>query len=81
MFESQKVRQDLYIGDNIRQFRKKAKLTQEQIIAQMQLLDCHMTRSMYAKIETGAANIRISEMVALKRILKINFENFFEGIE
>lgn len=39
-----------------------------------------MTRSMYAKIETGEANIRVSELAALRRIFRIRFEKFFDGL-
>jgi len=48
---SQKIKQDLQIGSNIRQMRKKHHLTQEQVVAKLQLLNVDISRSAYAQIE------------------------------
>ena len=69
------------IGANIQKARRKSKLTQEQVIAQLQLMDFNVSRSTYAKIETNRINIRVSELVALKIILDAEFNDFFEGLE
>lgn len=73
----QKIKQDIVIGHNIRRLRIKAGLTQEQTVARMQLMECNITRGSYAKIEAGLANIRVTELLALKRILKAGYEDFF----
>lgn len=73
----QKIKQDVVIGHNIRRMRIKAGLTQEQTVARMQLMECNITRGSYAKIEAGLANIRVTELLALKRILKAGYEDFF----
>ena len=64
----QKIRHNATLGKNIRSFRRAAKLTQEQVIAKMQLENCAISRSTYAKIEAGLANIRAREVVT--RVLK-----------
>jgi len=76
----QKVKQDISIGRNIRSLRNKSKLTQEQVIAKMQLLGCYISRSSYAKIESGLCNIRVSEMKALKEIFGATWSDFFDEI-
>ena len=62
---AQKVRQDQNIGQNIRNIRLDRHMTQDQVVTQMQLVGCDISRSIYSQIETGTYNIRISELVAL----------------
>ena len=73
----QKIRPDMDIGQNIQYLRKKSGLTQDQTIAQLQLLG--ISKSTYAKIETNRMNIKISELVALCKIFHANISDFFEG--
>lgn len=75
-----RIRQDLSIGSNIRNLRKQSKMTQEQVIAKMQLMNCNITRSIYSRYETGELNIRVSDLVALKNIFACTFDNFFKNI-
>ena len=72
----QKIKQDMVIGYNIRRLRKRTGLTQEQTVAKMQLMECNITRGNYAKIEVGLANIRATEMMALKRIFGVDYGEF-----
>lgn len=73
----QKIKQDILIGGNIRKLRKQAGLTQEQMVAKMQLMECNITRGSYAKIEVGLSNIRVSELIAIKYILGVDYGEFF----
>ena len=47
----QKIKQDYYIGANLRRLRKQAGLTQEQAAARLQVEGIDMTRDFYAHIE------------------------------
>jgi len=76
----QKLKQDNPIGKNIRDLRIKSKLTQEQVVAKMQLAGCTLSRSSYAKIETGQCNIRTSELKALKDIFQASWDDLFKNI-
>ena len=77
----QKLKQDLGIGDNLRQLRKDKKLTQADVAREMQLLGCNIGRITYKKMERNLYNIRISELLALKIIFKLDsFDEFFEGL-
>lgn len=77
----QKLRPDMDIGRRIAALRKEAKLTQEQTVARLQLSGLEISKSTYAKIETNRMNLRVSELVALRRIFQTDFNAFFEGLE
>lgn len=76
----QKIRPDLDLGKNIQKIRKNNKMTQDQVIAKLNLLGLPVSKSTYAKIETNRMNIKVSELVALKQILNVTFNDFFEGL-
>lgn len=76
----QKLRPDLDIGHNIQVLRKAASLTQDQTVAKLQLMGLEISKSSYAKIETNRMNIRVSELVALKEIFGVEFNDFFTGL-
>lgn len=76
----QKLRPDMDIGQNIRRLRKKSKMTQDQVIAQMQLMGIEISKSTYAKIETNRMNIKISELMALKIIFNVEISEFFDNL-
>ena len=77
----QKLRQinDISIGNNLRNLRNAANLTQEQVVAQLQLRNLP-TRSIYSQIEAGTYNIKISELIALSEILHTDFNTIFDGL-
>ena len=77
---SQKIKQDLCIGSNIRKIRKLNKMTQEQIVARLQLMDIDISRSIYSQIECGNYNIKVSQLIALKEVFSVNYEDFFDGL-
>ena len=77
----QKLRPDLDIGRRIGDLRRAAGLTQDQTIARMQLMEIQISKSSYAKLETNRMNIKISELIALQKIFKVDFNSFFENLE
>ena len=76
----QKIRPDLDIGHNIQNLRKTAAMTQDQVVAKLQLMGLNISKSTYAKLETNRMNIKVSELVALKKIFDVSFEDFFKGL-
>ena len=76
---AQKLKQinDISIGDNLRKLRNAANLTQEQVVAQLQLRNLPTSRSVYSQIEAGTYNIRISELIALAEIFHTDFNTIF----
>ena len=79
---AQKLKQinDISIGDNLRKLRNAANLTQEQVVAQLQLRNLSTSRSVYSQIEAGTYNIRISELISLTEIFHTDFNTIFNGL-
>ena len=77
---AQKLKQDKSIGHNIQKLRQKEGLTQEEVVAHLQLQGLTVSRSVYSQMEGGAYNIRISELVALKNLFHADFADFFIGL-
>ena len=65
------------IGQNIRKLREKSGLTQEMLSARLQTEGCDITRSALAKIEVGQRHIYPDEILLIKKILKVSFEEIF----
>ncbi|ERH79271.1 XRE family transcriptional regulator [Listeria monocytogenes serotype 4bV str. LS642] len=76
----QKIRPDMDIGKNIQRLRNNSKMTQDQVVAKMNIMGLNISKSTYAKLETNRMNIRVSEFVALKIIFDANFNDFFEDL-
>ena len=77
----QKVRMDMSIGCNIQKMRYQCKLTQDQVIARMNLMGIPISKSSYAKIETNRMNIKVSELVALAEIFHCEVGDFFKDLK
>lgn len=75
-----KVLQDVSLGNNLRKYRKLKGLTQAEVCARLTLLGRPMQQSNYALIESGHRNIFISDLVALKQIFGVSYNDLFEGI-
>lgn len=60
IFMVQKLKQinDISIGDNLRKLRNAANLTQEQVVAQLQLRNLPTSRSVYSQIEAGTESVK-----------------------
>lgn len=66
------------VGNNIRVLREKANMTQEMLAAKLQLAGCDITRSAVAKIEVGQRHLYPDEIILIKQILKVSYEEIFE---
>ena len=76
----QKLRPDMNIGGNIQKIRYSRKLTQDQVIAKMNLMGIQISKSTYAKLETNRMNIKVSELVSMKEIFECEFNDFLEEL-
>ena len=68
------------VGNNIRMLREKANMTQEVLAAKLQLLGCDITRSAVAKIEVGQRHLYPDEIILIKKILNVRYEDIFDNI-
>lgn len=75
----QKIRPDMDIGKNIQMLRLQKKMTQEQVVAKLNLMGISISKSTYAKLETNRMNIKVSELVALSKIFENDINAFFSG--
>ena len=67
-----------HIGDNIREIRENAKMTQETLATKLQLMGCDITRSAVAKIEVGQRHIYPDEIIYIREILNTTYEKLFK---
>lgn len=65
------------IGKNIRNIREKIGMTQEALSAKLQLRGCDITRSAVAKIEVGQRHLYVDEIILIKEILNVSFDDIF----
>ena len=66
------------VGNNIRRLREKANITQEQLSARLQVNGCDITRSALAKIEVGQRHLYPDEIILLKKLLNVSYDEIFE---
>ncbi len=65
------------IGNNIRKLREKAGYTQDYVATKLQINGCDITRSAVAKIEVGQRHIYPDEIILIKHILNVEYEDIF----
>lgn len=77
-----KIKQDISIGANIKRLRKPTKLSQEQVVAKLELMGISMSREVYSKIEQGRYSIKVSVLLALKELYHVDsFDEFFQNLQ
>ena len=70
----QKLRRDRALGDNLRRLRNASGLSQEKLCAELQRRGCDIGRTTYAKYEAGERNVRVSVLLALKKLYGCPFD-------
>lgn len=65
------------IGQNVRKLREQADMTQDQLSARLQLNGCDITRSAVAKIEVGQRHLYPDEIILIRKILNVSYEDIF----
>ncbi|MCI9598880.1 MAG: helix-turn-helix domain-containing protein [Firmicutes bacterium] len=75
-----KILMNKKFASNLVFLRGESGLSQNELIREMELLGSTLARSTYSKIELGIGNIKVSDLVALKKIYGVDYEKFFEGI-
>ena len=72
---------DVSLGNNLRYLRKSKGLSQSALVSQMQIMGNNISRTTYNKIEQGTRNLYVSDLIRLKRIYSVSFDDFFKNIE
>ena len=65
------------VGNNIRTLRENKNITQEILAAKLQVNGCDITRSAVAKIEVGQRHLYPDEIILIKRILGVTYDEIF----
>ena len=65
------------IGKNIKKLREQAGVTQDILATKLQLRGCDITRSAVAKIEVGQRHLYPDEIILIKEILNVTYEDIF----
>lgn len=68
------------VGQNIKRLREREGFTQEALSAKMQLEGCDITRSALAKIEVGQRHLYSDEIILIKKILNVSYDEIFETL-
>ncbi len=71
------IKTEKRIGQNIKTLREKCGLTQEMLATKLQLAGCDITRSAIAKIEVGQRHLYPDEIVLIKKIFGVSYEEIF----
>ncbi len=69
---------DKIIGNNIKKLREERGMTQDVLSAKLQVSGCDLTRSAVAKIEVAQRHIYPDEIKAIKKALKVSYEDLFK---
>lgn len=69
------------VGNNIRALREKRDMTQDMMSIRMQLAGCDITRSAIAKIEVGQRHLYPDEIILIKEILDVSYDEIFDVSE
>lgn len=71
--EEKIIDNDNIIGSNIRRIRLEKGIGQTELVKQLQLLDVNITRETLVKIESGKQHIKLEQLVAVKKIFKVDY--------
>ncbi len=66
------------VGQNIRVLREKSGMTQDLLATRLQLAGCDITRSAVAKIEVGQRHLYPDEIMLIKEILNVSYDEIFK---
>ena len=78
---SSSLKQDISIGGNLQALRRQAGLTQNEAAAQLEILGLPITVEILAKMEQGRYSVRVSVLLAMKKIYRVpSFDAFFAGL-
>jgi transcriptional regulator with XRE-family HTH domain len=68
------------VGQNVVKFRHQAGWTQDDLVAKIQLLGCHMTRDIIANIETRRSSVTDKQIVILAEVFCVEVGFLFPPI-
>lgn len=76
-----KLLQDYSIGKNIQKIRVSHHMTQADLVAALDEYGRDMSINTLSQIENGKRNIFIGDLVRLKLIFDVSYDEFFVGLD
>lgn len=76
--EEQKIKQDIFVGGNIRRIRQEQGVGQTELVRRVQLQGVELTRETLVKIERGTQHIRASQLRAIRDALGSTYDALLE---
>lgn len=76
-----KLKQDVPIGHNLRKYRLKAGLSQDDVAARLQVQGLDIHPKIISEIELGKYSIRISVLLALADLYDTPVQDFFADLD
>ncbi len=69
------------VGQNIKKYRKKNKMSQQKLSNQLELLGVYVCRGSVSRIEDMSRTVTDIELFAISKVLKISVLDLFENVE
>lgn len=66
------------IGENVRKFRKKKKISQQYLSNQLELLGVYVCRGSISRIEDYSRTVTDIELFAIAKVLRVDIKDLFE---
>lgn len=66
------------VGSNIRRLRKERNMKAVDVIAKLQCKNINVTTGIFSKVENGRNNPTVDMLIALTKIFKCDFNEFFK---
>ena len=74
----QKIKQDIFIGQNIREVRLSRGIGQTELVRRLQLNGVDMTRETLVKIERGVQHIQASQLRGIRAALHTTYDELLK---
>ena len=69
------------VGQNVKRYRKKNKMSQQSLSNQLELLGVYVCRGSISRIEDMSRTVTDIELFAISKVLKVSVMDLFENIE
>ena len=76
-----RLKQDISIGENLKKYRTETGLSQEKVVARLQVQGLDVSREILSRIELGKYNVRVSVLLALADLYNTPIQNFFADLK
>lgn len=76
-----RLKQDISIGANLKKYRTETGMSQEKVVAKLQVQGLDVSREILSRMELGKYNVRVSVLLALADLYGRPIQDFFENLE